>query len=64
MEQSHAADAEQDLLANPRLHVPAVEGQGDFAQRGRVSGNVGVQEVDGVSAHLHVPDLGVRRPSG
>ena len=51
VEGPHAADAEQDLLAETVLRAPAVEAVGDFAQFVGVLVDVGVEQVQ-----LDAPD--------
>ena len=57
VEGADAADAEQDLLAQPVLGLAAVEPVGDVAQVGRVLVDVGVEEVE-----RHPADLGLPHP--
>ena len=52
------ADAEEDLLLDARLALPAVEGCRDEAEVGRIGFDVGVQEVQRVLPDLHFPDPG------
>ena len=61
LEGPHAADAEQDLLAEPVLGVAAVEPVGDAAHLVRVLLDVGVEEVERHPADLGLPQLGHER---
>ena len=56
----HAADAEQDLLAEAVLGVAAVEPVGDGAGLGRVVVDVGVEQVQRDAADVGPPDLRLR----
>ena len=60
VERPHAADAEQDLLAEPVLDVAAVEPVGDRAELGRVLLDVGVEEVERHAADVGPPHPGRR----
>ena len=62
LERAHAADAEEDLLAEPVLDVAAVEPVGDLRSVGRVLVDVGVEQVQRHAADLGPPHL--RRRSG
>ncbi len=53
----HAADAQQDLLADAQLAVAAVEAAGDHAVAAGVGGDVGVQQVQLDPADGDAPDL-------
>ncbi len=63
-ERPHAADAEEDLLAQAVLGVAAVEAVGDAAQLGRVLVDVGVEEVQRDPTDLRLPDAGDERGAG
>ena len=54
---AHAADAEQQLLAEPVLGAAAVEPVGHLVQRGLVLLHVGVEHQQRHPAHLGQPDL-------
>ena len=58
LEGPHAADAEQDLLAEPVLGVAAVEAVGDRAAVVVVLLDVGVEQVERHPADLGPPDAG------
>ena len=58
LERPDAADAEQDLLAEPVLGAPAVEAVGDGPQLVRVFVDVGVEQVQLDPPDLGHPDLG------
>ena len=60
VERPHAADAEEDLLAQAVLGVAAVEAVGDRADLGRVLVDVGVEEVERDAAHLGLARPGPR----
>ena len=60
-ERPHAADAEQDLLAQPVLDVAAVEAVRDELQVLGVLGKVGVQQVERRAPHHGPPHLGDER---
>jgi hypothetical protein len=64
LEGPDAADAEQDLLAQPVLAVTAVEAVGDRAAVVDVLLDVGVEEVQRHPGHLRFPDLGHERGAG
>ena len=61
---AHAADAEDDFLADAHLAVAAVEAGAELAVLGGVAVDVGVHQVDGDAADLDAPDLGVDRAAG
>ncbi len=55
---AHAADAEDDFLADAGVDVAAVERIGDVAVlRQHVIGDVGVEQVEGDAADVELPDL-------
>ena len=56
LQRPDAADAEQDLLAQPVLGVAAVEAVGDGAQLGVVAVDVGVEQVQPHPADVGPPD--------
>ena len=58
VEGAHAADAEEDLLAQAVLGLAAVEPVGDRPQVGGVLLHVGVEQVE-----RHPPDLGPPHPA-
>ena len=58
VEGPHAADAEQDLLADAVLGAAAVEAVGDQAALGVVLVDVGVEQVEPDAADVGPPDLG------
>ena len=57
VERPHAADAEEDLLAQAVLGVAAVEPVGDLAQVVGVLVDVGVEQVERDAADVGPPDL-------
>ena len=58
LQSARAADTEDDFLADPGVHVAAVEGIGDVAILGQyVVGDIGVQQVQGDAADAELPDL-------
>ncbi len=59
VEGTHAADAKQDLLAQPVFGVAAVEPVGDLADLVGVVVDVGVEQVERDAAHVGPPHLGV-----
>ena len=59
LERPHAADAEEDLLAQPVLGVAAVEPVGDLAHVVGVVLDVGVEQVERDAADVGPPHLGV-----
>ena len=61
LQRPDAADAEQDLLAQPVLGVAAVEPVGDTADLVAVLLDVGVEEVQGHPADVRLPQLGHQR---
>ena len=63
-ERLHAADAEQDLLAQPVLAVAAVEAVGDGALGGRVVRHVGVEQEQRNAADVDPPDARVQPRPG
>ena len=64
VEGADAADAEEDLLAEPVLGLAAVEAVGDVAEVGRVLVDVGVEEVQRHPADLGLPHAGDERRAG
>ena len=62
VEQPHAADAQQDLLAQAHAGVAAVEGAGDLAQIRGILRQVGVQQVQVHATHLQAPSSGLVLP--
>jgi hypothetical protein len=54
-QQAPAADAEHDLLEQAQLRAAAVELAGDAPQGRRIGGVVGVEQVEGGTANLHLP---------
>ena len=63
-ERLQAADAEQDLLAQPVLAVAAVEPVRDRPLGRRVLGHVGVEQVERHAADVDLPDGGVQQRAG
>ena len=61
---AHAADAEDDLLADAHLAVAAVEAGAELAVLRGVAVDVGVHQVDGDAADLDAPDLGIDGAAG
>ena len=57
---THAADAEQHLLANTHHLVAAVKLGGDTAELRRVGRNIGIQKEDRYTADIHTPDLSMK----
>ncbi len=57
-QRAHPADTEDHLLADAGRFVAAVQPPGDIAVRRRILGRVGVEQVDGDSAGLGLPDAG------
>ena len=57
----HAADAQEDLLSDPRPRVAAVEAAGELTILGRVAFDVGVEQEEAHAADRHPPDLGKQR---
>ena len=55
-QRSHAADAEDDLLAQPVVRVTAVQPVGDGDTVGAVAIDVGVEQVQGDLADVGTPD--------
>ena len=64
LQRPDAADAEQDLLAQPVLGVAAVEAVGDLADLVGVLLDVGVEEVQRHPADARLPHLGHQRHAG
>ena len=64
LQRPHAADAEQDLLAQPVLDVAAVQPVGDLADLVGVLLDVGVEEVQRHPADARLPHLGHERHAG
>ena len=64
LQRPHAADAEQDLLAQPVLGVAAVEAVGDLADLVGVLVDVGVEEVQRHPSRARLPHLGDQRHAG
>ncbi len=63
-EGTHAADAEEDLLADAHVLVTAVEACGDFAVFGAVGGDIGVHQVHKDASDLQLPDVRFHDPFG
>ena len=63
-ESPDAADAEDNLLANPRFLIAAVEGGSDRSVFGGVFGDVGIEKIEARPADLDLPDRRLHQPSG
>jgi hypothetical protein len=61
LQRTYAADAQQDLLPDPHLPVPAVEGGGDLARAVRVPPHVAVEQVEGRAPDVDAPHPGPHR---
>ena len=55
---AHAADAQQQLLANPRPRVAAIQPGGQLAIFRRVARHVGIEQIQQVAAHRQFPHPG------
>ena len=64
LQRAHAADAEQDLLADAVLGVAAVQAVGHRATFRGVAVDVGVQQVQPDPADVGPPDLGLEGLAG